>query len=611
MNRPWKIWLSFGLCLAVVAAAVGWLSLRALESERAEDAARQQATVDDNVRLALWRMDSALAVFLAQENARPFQEYFTSEAIVSLPPGLEMPLGEDFSPLLKQPPPRALVYFQIDADNRWSSPQVLTAEIRARAIGKRIRADQIAQSSRRLDELHGKVDRNCLLATAPRPAETDPAMVIGAITFAPAAIEPLPVNQTEPAQQSSAGQSRTRGQNDFNARSQYLTQNSVNAANFKNGRAFPTVQPFDAHRLQQSAQVGIMAPLVVVGELLLVRQVLIDGMIVVQGCWLDWPLLKGDLQATFADLLPGGQLTLVAEPIADDQGRMLASLPVRLNPGTAAASLSAGLSPVRLALIAAWGAMLVAAAAVAILLRGVVALSERRADFVSAVTHELRTPLTTFRMYAEMLSAGMVPDESRRRQYLDTLRVEADRLSHLVENVLAYARLERGGLGNRLQQVTGEQLVSSAGTRLAERAAQAHLNLTIDFDESTKTASVVADPSAVEQILFNLVDNACKYAGSAQDRSLHLRVRIDQGRFVLRVRDYGPGLPDELRGRLFQPFHKSAAAAAGTAPGVGLGLSLSRRLARDMHGDLRLDPTVSNGAAFELTLPLGAFAEGE
>ena len=78
------------------------------------------------------------------------------------------------------------------------------------------------------------------------------------------------------------------------------------------------------------------------------------------------------------------------------------------------------------------------------LLAGVVALSERRAAFVSSVTHELRTPLTTFRMYADMLARGMVPDAERRQQYLETLRTEAERLTHLVENVLSYARLERG-----------------------------------------------------------------------------------------------------------------------------------------------------------------------
>ena len=66
MKRPWQIWLSFTTALALVAAAVGWLSLRALESDKAEAAGREQALVEENVRLALWRMDSLMAAFVAQ-----------------------------------------------------------------------------------------------------------------------------------------------------------------------------------------------------------------------------------------------------------------------------------------------------------------------------------------------------------------------------------------------------------------------------------------------------------------------------------------------------------------------------------------------------------------
>src|SRR5439155_15089133 len=128
--------------------------------------------------------------------------------------------------------------------------------------------------------------------------------------------------------------------------------------------------------------------------------------------------------------------------------------PVKLNPGeTIPLDAAEGLTPVRVSLSIAWLCALLAAGAVAALLLGAVRLSERRGAFVSAVTHELRTPLTTFRMYAEMLAGGMVPDEARRRHYLETLRIEADRLSHLVENVLSYARLERGVSRSRLEPV--------------------------------------------------------------------------------------------------------------------------------------------------------------
>jgi signal transduction histidine kinase len=281
---------------------------------------------------------------------------------------------------------------------------------------------------------------------------------------------------------------------------------------------------------------------------------------------------------------------------------LLASLPVRLLPGQAPPVQVAGLSPTHQSRLIAWAAMLVGALAVAALLHGVMALSERRASFVSAVTHELRTPLTTFRMYAEMLAEGMVADEESRRRYLGTLRVEADRLTHLVENVLAYARLERGGTSGRIAPVSVATMLHEGSDRLAGRAEQAGLQLLIDADENTLVASALADVAAVEQILFNLVDNACKYAAAARDRSLHVEAEADARHVRLRVRDHGLGVSIDQRGRLFQPFRKSADEAARSAPGVGLGLALSRRLARQMGGDLSYQPNGEPGASFVLTL---------
>jgi signal transduction histidine kinase len=263
---------------------------------------------------------------------------------------------------------------------------------------------------------------------------------------------------------------------------------------------------------------------------------------------------------------------------------------------------------VQVSLLVAWACVLLAALAAGVLLRGTLALSERRAAFVSAVTHELRTPLTTFKMYSEMLAEDMVPDAAQRKSYLDTLCSEASRLSHLVENVLAYARLERGSARQRLEHVTLGELIERVKPRLTQRADQAEMKLVTDADAPALQTSVQVDVAAVEQILFNLVDNACKYAApAATERVIHLEAlpAEGQGRFaMLRVRDHGQGLSAEAARRLFQPFSKSATEAARTAPGVGLGLALCRRLSRNLGGELRWDASVRDGACFVLTLPL-------
>jgi signal transduction histidine kinase len=337
-------------------------------------------------------------------------------------------------------------------------------------------------------------------------------------------------------------------------------------------------------------------------RLVLARRVQIGDQIVIQGCWLDWNALQQRLREEVTDLLPDVEFLPLSAAERNLPGPRLASIPVRLVVAMPLAT-PARWSPIRVSLLVAWSCLLLAAVAGAITLYNIIALSERRGAFVSAVTHELRTPLTTFRMYAEMLAEGMVPDAQQRQAYLHTLRVEADRLSHLVENVLQYARLERGRPGKRREPVALADLVGHCQSRLAERAAQAGMTLVAQWDQADGETIVATDLGAVEQILFNLVDNACKYAGHAHDKRIHLELAALPRQVKIAVRDHGPGISAAGRKRLFQPFSKSVHEAAHSAPGVGLGLALSRRLASDLGGRLELHLPADGGAAFVLTLP--------
>ena len=273
-----------------------------------------------------------------------------------------------------------------------------------------------------------------------------------------------------------------------------------------------------------------------------------------------------------------------------EPAHMLASLPVRLELGTLAAAAAEGMSPVRMSLVGAWAAMVLAALAVAALLQGVLSLSERRGAFVSAVTHELRTPLTTFRMYAEMLASNMVPDETSRQHYLETLRVEADRLTHLVENVLLYARLERGRPGGRTSPVAVSRILEQATGRLTDRAGK----------PIWKSPSRRATPSA-KAACWPIRRPSSRFCSTWSTTLASMQPPRPIARSIskpersgdhveLLLRDHGPGIAAEQRRVLFQPFRKSARDAAHSAPGVGLGLALCRRLARDMGGELSYAP---------------------
>ncbi len=607
MKRLGYIWLGFALCLAVVLAAMAWISREALRLERVEAGAARQAAAEEKVRLALWRMESALSPLITRESARP---YFVYAAFHPIGPAYTRMFSEIGpkevlvpSPLLGYRSQEVLLHFQLDPAGKLTSPQVPVGNQRDLAETAYLKHEQIEEAARQLAELGQELGRDTLLAALPeveepstssflRPARPAEGLLAAGNTQTP----DLPRSIAQ------GPQARQEMLNTVEMNMRIQAQNEARVARDNREQVQPDVAESPLQALWAA------------GKLLLARRVRVGGKDYVQGCWLNWPQLRSRLLAGVRDLLPRAELAAADGGQADGQTYRLAALPVRLLPGRVPQEeLPTYSSPLRMTLGIAWGCVLAGAVAVALLLRGAVVLGERRGAFVSAVTHELRTPLTTFRLYSDMLAEGMVADEAKRAGYLQRLREQADRLSHLVENVLAYARLSRGGGESRLETVALGDLVGRMSQRLAGRAEQAQIQLVIEGDSASQTR-VRADVSAVEQILMNLIDNACKYArppevaggkiGTQADRRIHLELSREGRRAQIGVRDHGRGIsPAEAR-RLFKPFRKSASQAAHSAPGVGLGLALSRRLARQMGGDLRIDPSVSEGARFVLSLEL-------
>lgn len=621
MNRPWKIWLVFGLSLAVVMAAMGWVSLTTLRLDRAQAQSGRQAELEERVRLALWRMDSSLAPLIAEESARPYQAYFSffPAEQAQVKGGAPVPPVEVLvpSPLLTLASSNILLHFQFWSDGTLTSPQVPLAAHRELAESRYITRAEIERAANRLGRL-----QTVLLSQAPEHAVAglSSSLWLGPNAAAPPVLRNgdvlinqcanLPTNLVERISvpglsqngqfRPATGDQRALNSAEWNARANIYVQvqqqafaNRLNTANF-----LPLAVP--------GAGEGPLRALWLDRELLLAHRVSLEGRFVVQGCWLNWTNLKQSLLAGVADLLPAADLQPRLEPNGNRQDRLLAALPVKLVSGPLDFGPAPAWSPVRVSMAVAWFCVGLAGVAVAVLLHGALSLSERRGAFVSAVTHELRTPLTTFKMYSEMLAEGMVQEETKRRQYLATLCSEANRLSHLVENVLAYARLERGSARSGVQKLTLGELLVRVKPRLAQRAEQAGMTFVEDATDGVLQTVVHVDVPAVEQILFNLVDNACKYAApTATEKLIHLEALAEGKCAMLRVRDHGQGISAAGAKRLFRPFAKSAHEAAHSAPGIGLGLALCRRLSRSLGGDLRWDAKVQGGACFELRLPIG------
>jgi signal transduction histidine kinase len=206
-------------------------------------------------------------------------------------------------------------------------------------------------------------------------------------------------------------------------------------------------------------------------------------------------------------------------------------------------------------------------------------------------------------MYTEMLDEGMVQDPDKQRKYIKVLRRESDRLSHLVENVLAFSRLEQRKLNVIKESRPLEQFVDQILSRGVELARQKEIPLHQNIPENLAAYMTQCDPDHVGQIVFNMIENAIKYGCPSPGSTIDLNLTIRRRKLLLSVRDHGPGVSPTFRRRLFKPFSKSDRDAADTSHGVGLGLALCRSLARQLRGDLRY-VKVQTGACFELSLPI-------
>lgn len=232
-----------------------------------------------------------------------------------------------------------------------------------------------------------------------------------------------------------------------------------------------------------------------------------------------------------------------------------------------------------------------------------VGFAERRSNFVAAVSHELKTPLTAIRMYAEMLRDGMVPAGDKQREYYETITAESERLSRLIQNVLEFSRLERGSRDVALVVGSLGPVVEEAIQVLRPHAEREGFRLEVDV--SSDLPPVRFDRDALLQVLFNLVDNALKYARDASDPTIHIEGREEQGGVRLAVRDAGPGVPDGQLARIFEPFYRAGDELTRTSQGVGIGLALVRELCERMGAVLRAVNAPQGGFEVSLLLKVG------
>lgn len=223
-------------------------------------------------------------------------------------------------------------------------------------------------------------------------------------------------------------------------------------------------------------------------------------------------------------------------------------------------------------------------------------LSALRADFISSVSHELKTPLTSIRLFTDLLRAGRVTDAERVANYHRLIGEEAEKLSHVVGNVLDASRLEAGRRRFVPETIDLSALVRDTVASFAGRADA--LGVEIDTRDVNGAVPVDADRDAVERVVSNLIDNALKYGAGP----LELATAADGAFATLRVSDHGSGIPAAERARLVRRFERGDHHGPGTPAGSGLGLALVTDILAAHGGALTIDDTPGGGATLVATL---------
>lgn len=244
-------------------------------------------------------------------------------------------------------------------------------------------------------------------------------------------------------------------------------------------------------------------------------------------------------------------------------------------------------------------------------------LASQRTNFVSNVSHELKTPLTSIRMFSEMLAEGRVHDPVKQRQFSSIISTETARLTRLINNVLDFARMDRGEKQYRFEELDLTDLVRRTVERYRPHLEADGFELGLEIER--EKVWVRADADAITQVLLNLLSNAEKYSGAQKEITVNVTVSSTRGadserskdhdtgeggRALVRVLDRGRGVPRGLEEKIFEQFFRAHDSLAEGIQGAGLGLSLARQIARAHGGDVTHARREGGGTCFVLELPL-------
>lgn len=232
-----------------------------------------------------------------------------------------------------------------------------------------------------------------------------------------------------------------------------------------------------------------------------------------------------------------------------------------------------------------------------------------KSEFLTAVSHELRTPLTCIiGMSATLQRWSAETLNDRQRHFLQTIYDSGEHLLALINDILDLSQVEAGSMVLNLQEFSLTRLAQQALKTFEGKAALHNIELTLDLSVDTQNDRLTADPRRVQQIIYNLVDNAVKF--TPEGGRVTLRLFLEDHFVTIQVKDTGIGIPEEQLPLLFQKFRQLDAGYQRQYEGTGLGLALTKQIVELHGGSINVNSTVGVGSVFTVRLPLSQPASG-
>lgn len=225
-------------------------------------------------------------------------------------------------------------------------------------------------------------------------------------------------------------------------------------------------------------------------------------------------------------------------------------------------------------------------------------LEKQKDEFVAIASHELKTPVTSLKLYGQILKKFFGENQDKRTiEIIDKMDLQTNKLTELVNDLLDVSKIQAGKLQFNYSLFSLKKLVQEAITEM-QLTTSAH-QITLQGGTEKR---VYADKDRVGQVLINLLSNAIKYSPEA--KKISVKIVPNSKSVTVKVKDFGIGIPKEMREKIFERFYRVEAAPQSLVPGLGLGLYISSEIIKRLGGELTVESKVGRGSTFSFTLPI-------